>query len=70
MCLVTTDEAAKATGLSAWELRIGFKQGRYPAIEIGRGERARRLRWNLDMLNAAIQQQMLDDQQQRLKTMG
>ena len=25
MCLVTTDEAAKATGLSAWELRIGFK---------------------------------------------
>ena len=67
MGLVTTDEAAKATGLSAWELRIGFKQGRYPAIEIGRGERARRLRWNLDMLNAAIQQQMLDDQQQRLK---
>lgn len=65
--LITTEQAAKATGLSAWELRAGFKQGKYPAIEIGRGERAKRLRWNLDMLQAAIQQQMLDDQKQRLK---
>lgn len=68
--LVTTDQAAKATGLSTWELRIGFKQGRYPAIEIGRGERARRLRWNLDMLQDAINQQMLDEQQQRMKCNG
>ncbi len=67
--LVTTDQAANATGLSAWELRAGFKQGKYPAIEIGRGEQKKRLRWNLDMLQAAIQQQMLEDQQQRLKAM-
>lgn len=65
MCLATTKQAAKATGLSEWELRAGWKQGRYPAIEIGQGERARRLRWNLDLLQQAITDQMVSNQEQR-----
>ena len=49
--LLNTAEAAKAVGLSAYELRMGFKQGRYPAIEIGdEDSRVKRLRWNLDAL--------------------
>ncbi len=58
MYLVTTAQASAETGLSAWELRRGFKQGIYPAIEIGRGERSKRLRWNLDLLKQAIEDQM------------
>ena len=58
--LVTTKIAAEKVGLSEYELRMGFKQGRYPAIEIGQGERARRLRWNLDLLRAAITENMAE----------
>lgn len=58
MMLVPTADASAATGLSAWELRRGFKEGIYPAILIGRGNRARRLRWDLDLLRAAIKQRM------------
>lgn len=56
--LVTTTKAATETGLSEWELRRGYKEGVYPAILIGRGERARRLRWDLDLLNEAIKRRM------------
>ena len=59
--LVNTKEAAKATGLSEYELRRGFKAGKYPALVIGRnGERAR-LRWNLEMLKEAIVRLMTED---------
>ena len=57
--LVSTKVASRETGLSEYELRIGFRQGRYPAIEIGRGTRAKRLRWNLDILRAAIRRDMV-----------
>ena len=56
--LVTTKQAAEATGLSAYELRRGFLEGRYPALVIGRGDQRRRLRWNLEALEAAIREQM------------
>ena len=56
--LVPTADASAATGLSEWELRRGFKEGEYPAILIGRGNRARRLRWDLDLLRAVIKQRM------------
>ena len=56
--LVTTAKAAANTGLSEWELRRGFKEGIYPAILIGRGKRARRLRWDLDLLHEAIRRRM------------
>lgn len=56
--LVSTEKAAAATGLSCWELRRGFKAGDYPAIQIGRGDRAKRLRWDLDALEMAIRQRM------------
>ena len=55
---VNTKKAAKATNLSENELRNGFKQGRYPALEIGRGDRRRSLRWDLDLLNEALRKQM------------
>ena len=57
--LLNTAEAAKAVGLSAYELRMGFKQRRYPAIEIGdEDSRVKRLRWNLDALEAALEKQL------------
>ena len=56
--LATTKEASAYCGLSECELRRGFKEGIYPAILIGRGERARRLRWDLDLLHEAIRRRM------------
>lgn len=58
--LATTKEAASFTGLSEFELRRGFKAGRYPAIELGCGTRGHRLRWNLALLTAAIERQMMN----------
>jgi len=62
MGFVNTHEAAKKTGLSEYELRLGFKQGRYPALEIGRGDRRRSLRWDLDVLREALRRQMTEQQ--------
>lgn len=56
--LVNTEEAARRTGLSAYELRIGFKEGRYPALQIGRGDRRKSLRWDIDRLEDAIFESM------------
>lgn len=55
---VCTEAAARAVGLSEYELRTGFKEGRYPALEIGRGSRRRALRWDVDVLRAALEEQM------------
>ena len=60
MTLVSTEAAAKATGLSTYELRRGWKEGRYPALVIGRSEERQRLRWDLDRLTSAIAKQMGD----------
>ena len=56
--LVTTKKAAAETGLSEYELRRGYLEGRYPALVIGRGDQRRRLRWNLEALRAAILREM------------
>ena len=56
--LVTTKAAAEATGLSEYELRRGWRSGVYPALVIGRGDERRRLRWNLEALQAAILREM------------
>ena len=57
--LLSTKEASQECGLSEYELRIGYKQGRYPALEIGsRNSSVKRLRWNLPVLMDAIQRQM------------
>ena len=56
--LLTTEQASKAVRLSQYELRRGWKEGRYPALQIGRREQRQRLRWNLDVLQAAIMEQM------------
>ena len=53
--LLSTKEAAKAVGLSEYTLRLGYKQGIYPAMLIGnRDSQVRRLRWNLEALQEAI----------------
>ena len=58
--LLSTEEAAAATGLSQYELRIGAKDGRYPVIMCGRpGNKFRKMKWNLSALEAALQQQMI-----------
>ena len=56
--LVNTKQAARATGLSEYELRRGWKAGVYPALLIGQGDQRRRLRWDIDALIAAIRAQM------------
>ena len=57
--LLTTKEAAQATGLSEFELRLGAKQGRYPVLLIGSQDSSfRRMRWNLEALEEAIMKQM------------
>lgn len=58
--LVNTKTAAKETGLSEYELRRGFLEGKYPALVIGRNGERSRLRWNLDALQAAIERLMLE----------
>ena len=55
--LICTKQAAELTGLSAYELRHGFKCGLYPALEVGRGSR-RKLRWDPDILQQAIRDAM------------
>ena len=57
---VNTKKAAQAMNLSEYELRAGFKEGRYPALEIGRGNRRRSLRWDLDVLQEALRKQMAE----------
>ena len=57
--LLTTEEAAAATGLSCYELRRGGKEGRYPVILCGSpGMKFRKQKWNLKALENAIRQQM------------
>ena len=57
--LLTTEEVAEVTGLSTYELRRGAKSGRYPALWLGDPSSSfRRLRWNLEVLMAALQEKM------------
>lgn len=57
--MLTTKEAALATGLSEYELRLGAKQGRYPVLWLGSPDSSfRRMRWNLTMLQESIRRQM------------
>lgn len=59
--LCSTEEASRETGLSKYELRLGWKQGRYPALAIGsRDARQVRLRWNIPLLVAAIRKNMTE----------
>ena len=58
--LVPTSVASAVVGLSAWELRRGFKAGEYPGLLIGRGDRSRRLRWDVDELREAIRRRMYE----------
>ena len=63
--LLTTEEAAAATGLSQYELRMGAKSGKYPCI-LGGDEKKqfRKMKWNLEALDAAIRQQMTMHQEE------
>lgn len=65
MRFVNTKVAAQETGLSEYTLRQGFKQGYLPALEIGRGSRRRSLRWDLDVLQARLEERMLSERSGR-----
>lgn len=57
--LLSTEEAAAATGLSQYELRMGAKEGRYPVHLGGSADkRFRKMKWNLAALEDAIRQEM------------
>ena len=56
--LICTKQAAELTGLSEYELRYGFRQGLYPALEVGRGSRRKSLRWDPEILQQAIRDAM------------
>lgn len=56
--LINTKQAAELTGLSAYELRYGFKCGFYPALEVGRGSRRKSLRWDPEILQQALRDAM------------
>lgn len=56
--LICTKKAAELTGLSEYELRYGFKQGLYPALEVGRGIRRKSLRWDPEILQQALRDAM------------
>lgn len=58
MPVVPTKNAKEHTGLSEYELRRGWKEGRYPALVIGRGDQRKRLRWDLEALDKAIKKAM------------
>ena len=62
--LFSTKETAKKFRMSEYELRKGWKEGRFPAYEIGSG-RGTRLRWNLNLLEMAIMEQMQNAQASR-----
>lgn len=57
--LVNTSKASQVTGLSTYELRRGFKEGIYPALEVGRGDRRRFLRWDIGILQEALRSRMM-----------
>ncbi len=52
--LLTTKQASEIFGLSEYELRRGYKEGIYPAIEIGAGMEHKKLRWRYDLLEDAL----------------
>lgn len=66
---VSTADAARETGISEYALRMGWKQGIYPAILIGPNDRGGRLRWDLDLLNEAIRNQMISQLNEQQKAM-
>lgn len=56
--LLSTEEAAAATGLSQYELRKGAEEGRYPVILCGSPRnKFRKKKWRLDQLEEAIRKQ-------------
>ncbi len=63
--LINTDEVlSEIPGMTRYALMRGYKEGRYPAISIGCG-RGSKLKWNLEMLQEAIRNEMILDQQAR-----
>jgi len=56
--IVTIKQAAEVTGLSVWELRQGFKAGRYPGLRVGNSKKGKII-FDLDILDEHIKNMML-----------
>ncbi len=68
MNVLTTDEVLQAIPwMTRYQLIRGYKEGIYPAVQIGKGGRGSKLRWDLDLLQDAIKRKMLTDQEERRK---
>lgn len=53
--LLSTKEASEMFGISIYELRRGYREGIYPAIEMGSSEnRFRKIKWRADLLEEAL----------------
>lgn len=58
--ILSTDEMALASGHTAYDLRLGANEGRYPVIWIGgKNSKRKRMGWNLDVFLEYEKQQMM-----------
>ena len=55
---VSVGEAAKASGLSEYELRRGIRAGEYPAIFIGDGQK-KRIKVNQSLLDSVLEERAM-----------
>lgn len=60
MAYLSTKAAASALGISAYELRRGFRAGVYPGIQVG--EKGKRLKFDPDIVQAAIQRKAAESE--------
>ena len=61
MAMQGTEATAAELGMSTFELVRGYKEGRYPAVVIGKGGRGSKLRWDVDLVKEVIRREMLSN---------
>lgn len=67
MAMQGTKATATELGMSVFELVRGYKEGRYPAVVIGKGGRGSKLRWDVDLVRDVIRREMLSNLDQQHK---
>ena len=60
--ILSTNEMVQASGHTAYDLRLGANEGRYPVIWIGgKNSKRRRMGWNLEVFLEWERQQMMNN---------